>query len=283
MPGIGRRRALMLGAAGLLPLSAAGYGAGRLLETMMTGDAQTGRAWASDAASGRLSARPGSPTDASATGEAGPTGLQPLGLGDQRDGLLYVPTGYRPDRPAPLVLTLHGAGRDARRGIEPLLGLADAFGLLLLAVDSRGRTWDVVLGGYGPDVAFLDRALAQTFARYAVDASRVAVEGFSDGASYALSIGIANGDLFSHILGFSPGFAAPEARAGQPRVFVSHGTGDQILPIDRCSRVLVPMMRQAGYDVTYREFDGPHVVPPEIVQEALAWFTGAPPADATRG
>jgi predicted esterase len=205
-------------------------------------------------------------------------GLQSLALGDQRDGLLYVPAGYHPDRPAPLVLMLHGANGNARRGIDALLGSADAFGLILLAVESRGRTWDVVLGGYGPDVAFLDGALAQTLARYAVDASRMAVEGFSDGASYALSLGIGNGDLFSHVMGFSPGFAAPAARAGAPRVFVSHGTRDQILPIDQCSRRLVPMLQQAGYDVTYREFDGPHAVPPEIVHEALAWFTGPPPS-----
>jgi predicted esterase len=35
----------------------------------------------------------------------------------------------------------------------------------------------------------------------------LAVSGFSDGASYALSIGPANGDLFTHVMAFSPGFA----------------------------------------------------------------------------
>jgi len=33
--------------------------------------------------------------------------------------------------------------------------------------------------------------------------------GFSDGASYALSVGITNGDLFTHVIAFSPGFVAP--------------------------------------------------------------------------
>jgi predicted esterase len=189
-----------------------------------------------------------------------------------RDGLLYVPAGYRPDRPAPLVVMLHGAGGNAQHGLAPLLDRADQAGLILLAPDSRSRTWDMLLGGYGPDIAFVDRALAQTFGRYAVDPTRVAAEGFSDGASYALSIGMTNGDLFTHVMAFSPGFVAPAARRGAPRLYISHGVHDEVLPIDPCSRRIVPMVQRAGYDVRYREFDAGHTVPPEIVGEALTWF-----------
>jgi predicted esterase len=133
-------------------------------------------------------------------------------------------------------------------------------------------TWDVIEGGYGPDVAFIDRALDQTFSRYAVDPRHIAAEGFSDGASYALSLGLTNGDLFTSVIAFSPGFMAPEERQGSPRIFISHGTRDQVLPIDRCSRRIVPRLKSSGYDVLYREFDGPHTVPQEIVRESLDWF-----------
>ena len=119
-----------------------------------------------------------------------PAGLLPLGLGSKRDGLLYVPAGYRAREKAALALMLHGAGGDAHSGISPFLNLADEVGLVLLAPESHGRTWDVSVGGYGPGVEFIDRALEQTFDRLAVDAGRLAVEGFSDGASYALSIGL---------------------------------------------------------------------------------------------
>jgi hypothetical protein len=37
---------------------------------------------------------------------------------------------------------------------------------------------------------------------------------------------------------------------------------------------MVPKLRAAGYDVKYQEFDGPHVVPPEIARQAFGWFTG---------
>jgi phospholipase/carboxylesterase len=186
--------------------------------------------------------------------------------------MLLVPEGYRADRPAPLAVMLHGAGGDARQGISLFREPAEAAGALLLAPKSRHSSWDVIRAGYGPDVASLDQALEQVFAGWTVDPERVAVCGFSDGASYALSLGITNGDLFTHIIAFSPGFVAPAARPDSPRIYVSHGKDDQVLPIAACSRKLVPSLRRAGYDVHYTEFDGGHAVPPEIAQAAREWW-----------
>jgi len=196
-------------------------------------------------------------------------------LGAARESYLYVPAGYRTERLAPLVLLLHGAGGHARLGLDLLRTLADATAVILLAPASRERTWDLLVGRrYGTDATMIDRALEQTFSRYAVDPGRVAIGGFSDGASYALSLGLTNGDLFTHVLAFSPGFMAPAARRGSPRVFVSHGTRDGVLPIERCSRKVVPQLKRADFEVRYREFDGGHTIPPEIALEAVSWFSG---------
>jgi phospholipase/carboxylesterase len=216
---------------------------------------------------GRLTARP-----STAPAKAAPTGLQPLGLGSERDGVIYLPATYRPDRPAPLLVMFHGASGRARRGIQRLLPLADDAGLILLAPDSRGYTWDVISDDYGPDVTFLDQALSWTFDRCLVDPKLIAAEGFSDGASYALSLGLTNGDLFTHAIAFSPGFLVPAELHGSPRIFISHGIGDEILPIDRCSRRIVPRLRERGYDVRYIEFDGSHEVPAKLTREALNWL-----------
>ncbi len=227
------------------------------------------RAGISDEASaGRLLARPGQPS------QAGPTGTHQLGLASPCDGVLCVPSSYTPNRPAPLALSLHGAGGNGLAGLSQLLKLADSAGLIILAPDSRGATWDVIRGGYGPDVEYVDLALRHVFDRYAVDPTHLAVSGFSDGASYALSLGLTNGDLFTHVVAFSPGFMSPAAERGQPRIYVSHGTRDAVLPIDRCSRRLVPLLRAMGYDVLYHEYDGPHAVPPEIAEEAVGWLVG---------
>ena len=203
-------------------------------------------------------------------------GLQPLDLNaGSTDSYLYVPAGYRPEKLAPLVLLLHGAGEDALDGLAQLRGQADEAGIILLALSSRGPTWDSILdrGRYGSDIAAIDRALEHTFSRCAVDPERVGVGGYSDGASYALSLGLANGDLFSHVLAFSPGFLAPVGQRGSPRIFVSHGIQDGWLPIDSCSRRIVPQLERAGYEVRYREFNGGHVVPPSIARESAIWLT----------
>ncbi|MBT2546880.1 alpha/beta hydrolase [Arthrobacter sp. ISL-65] len=118
----------------------------------------------------------------------------------------------------------------------------------------------------------INQALERIFHMVFVDPKRIAVGGFSDGASYALGLGLANGDLFSRVIAFSPGFVPPAPRYGKPRLFVSHGDGDTVLPIDRTSRRLVPLLRADGYDVTYREFPGGHTVLTAIAREAISWL-----------
>jgi phospholipase/carboxylesterase len=200
----------------------------------------------------------------------GPTGrLSIYGAAGEVVALGRVPE-LADGHPYALVLLLHGAGGSARQGLDLLLPVADQQRLLLVAPQSVGPTWDIITSGFGPDVRRIGSALEQVLASYPV--GRLAIGGFSDGASYALTIGLTNGDVFDSVLAFSPGFAAPLVTHGRPRVFVSHGAADEVLPVSRCSRRLVPRLRGLGYDVAYEEFDGGHTVPEEIVRRALAWW-----------
>lgn len=201
-------------------------------------------------------------------------GVRPLGVSaPDREVLVHVPPGVTPQTPATLVLSLHGAGGDARGGLAPLDPLADENRLLVVAPSSAGSTWDAIGGQWGPDVELIDAALAEALERWPVHADRLVVSGFSDGASYALGLGLANGDVATHIAAFSPGFVPSAPTTGRPAVFVTHGTSDDVLPIERSSRRIVPELEEQGYDVQYREFDGGHVVPPELAAEAVAWAT----------
>jgi phospholipase/carboxylesterase len=199
-------------------------------------------------------------------------GQSALGLGGARDGLLYVPTSYDPAVPAPLFVGLHGATGEASNWTG-FFDACESRGMVLLAVDSRESTWDRIRGSFAADVSFIDSALAHTFARVAVDPDRIALAGFSDGASYSLSLGPSNGNLFAQLIAFSPGFARPtQGRVGRPRIFVSHGVRDGILPVRNSRDAIVPTFEADGYDVTYVEFDGGHEVPREIGGRALDWF-----------
>jgi poly(3-hydroxybutyrate) depolymerase len=215
---------------------------------------------------GRLSPPP--PPAGRAAGR--PPGLLDLAaLGTDVPGTLYAPPGA--DR---AVLLLHGAGGSARGALELLLPVAREQRLLLVAPESTAATWDLIVGGFGPDVRRADAALHAVRTHFPV--ADLMVGGFSDGASYALSLGLTNGDVFSAVLAFSPGFAAPLTVHGRPPVYVAHGTGDRVLPIAACSRRLVPRLRSLGYDVTYDEFDGGHEVPTAVVRRAVAWLPRRP-------
>src|SRR5207247_1244714 len=94
--------------------------------------------------------------------------------------------------PLPLLVLLHGAGGSGAGVLRRVGAAADQAGVAVLAPDSRDSTWDGIRSGFGPDVAFIDRALARVFDVVAVDRDRIAVGGFSDGATYALALGLVN-------------------------------------------------------------------------------------------
>lgn len=186
-------------------------------------------------------------------------------------------------RPRPgttkLMLLLHGAGGRGARIRERYQPAAETFGFAIVAPDAQGATWDVIRGTWGPDVASIDRELQRFFSERTIDPKHVGICGFSDGASYALSLGLTNGDLFSHVLAFSPGFARPASKHGSPHVFIAHGTEDEILPVAN-TRALVARLRADRYDVRYDEFRGPHRTPEAVANAGFAWFSDSSIIDA---
>ena len=214
----------------------------------------------------RLSARPRDPTRKSTDG------LTTLKLDDAREGLLYVPKELDARASIPLAVMLHGATMRATSQINLLSSLADEKKFAVLAVKSLGITWDAIRGDYGPDIRTIDAAMRATFEQVRIDPRHVAVGGFSDGASYALGLALSNGDLFTHGIAFSAGFIPATDPQGRPKLFISHGTEDQILPVDTCGRRIAAALRRARYSVEYREFPGPHTVPLPIATAAMEWL-----------
>lgn len=221
-------------------------------------------------ARGRLSFHPESKHDSPSGTFA--AGLLPVFPDKPDDALVYVPPSAAKKAKAPLLLLLHGAGGSGARILRGFTDLAEQSETIIVAPKSVGVTWDAMNGPIGADVVNIDRVLSRISRAYGIDPTRISIAGFSDGATYALALGRLNGTLFRNIVAFSPGILMPVVPRGSPPIFISHGTRDTILPIDRTSRLFVPELERQRYKVEYYEFDGPHAVPPEIAALAMRWI-----------
>jgi phospholipase/carboxylesterase len=188
----------------------------------------------------------------------------------KHDGYLSVPRQASSER-VPLLVLLHGGGGRSE-DFNEVLPLADDFGVAIAAIDSRDNTWDAIDSPWGPDVVSLDHALKYIFEHVPVDPARVALGGLSDGGFYALSLGLANGDLFTHLVAVAPGYIKPpRPLIGRPKILLLHGSRDNVYSVSSSLRLL-PELQSAGYDVAFKEFDGPHWLPASVAREVLAWL-----------
>ena len=215
----------------------------------------------------RLSAQPVAATTTM------PAGTYSLSISATKDARLIIPAGAG-TRAIPLLVMLHGAGGD-EAPVDVVAAAAVERGVAVMIPKSRQLTWDLALGGFGEDVTFINRALEETFRRVRVDPGHVALAGFSDGASYALTLGIANGDLFSHIIAFAPGFMSPVNRVGSPAIFIAHGSQDVVTSPRNSEQNIVPFLRTLGYLVQFHGFAGSHQVNAAETDVALNWFVGS--------
>lgn len=197
-----------------------------------------------------------------------------------------LPTGARP-----LLVILHGFGQDPTNFLRSFTHWADRCGAILIGPVAQHVTWDIIARSrdldnrvtrpsvapkkFGQDARRIDRDLALLFADAPIDPDRVALLGFSDGASYALSLGLANPRLFPSIIAFSPGFALwPDRVALRQKVFIAHGTKDTRLAFANTRDGIVKPLQETGVDVQFRQFEGDHVLVRPIVQESLTLAFG---------
>lgn len=246
-----------------------------------------------------------SPEDVSRRREEEPRQLESrIADGQGREAYLFAPEGRHPGNGWPLLVVLHGCWQFRTEHDQELNAAlfgewARRAGVAVLVPFALQHTWDFVMsqGREGVDTEFLKYAMDEARRLQPIDDARIAVLGFSDGASYGLSLALANPDVFSTALVWAAGFCLPPPapppalpwegsgtqRSG-PRVLMWHGTEDTVFDINSISMPLRERLVQAGYPVTYHaEEGGRHVCPQpgsEFCDLSLAFWLneGAPSA-----
>ena len=213
--------------------------------------------------------------------EPSPTGHVTIERGDAR-GVLLTPDEIDPHRMYPLVTVLHGAGRQDELLVKGLRDEPERRQAFFLVPRSVQPTWDLIASDERADLDFLEYAYDLIYRRYPIDAGRQALLGFSDGASYALSVGLSNPQLFRAIMAWAAGFATVDPTFlreddPKPHVLLEYGTHDPVFPFEQIAVPMRAALEGAGYPLEFRiDQGGRHWPSGDFQREALDWFFAEP-------
>ena len=177
--------------------------------------------------------------------------------GKARAYYLFVPDKLTKDRPAPLLLLLHGSGRNGFSLVDKWKDLAKKEGIILVGPDAiNSRGWNVPADG--PD--FLHELLSELKGKYPIDVRRMYVYGHSAGASFALYMGLFESEYFAavaiHAGGLQPDDNVIVERATRKiPIYIAVGTIDRLVPLEGV-RSTRDMLVKSGFEVQLIEMKG---------------------------
>jgi phospholipase/carboxylesterase len=219
------------------------------------------------------------PKSVEPTDEASPLGFVAIERDGQR-AILLTPDEIDPAKRYPLVTVMHGAGRQDEMLVKACRDEPEKRQALFLIPRSYHPTWDLIAGGGRRDLDFLEYAYDLVYRRYPVDMERQAILGYSDGASYGLSIGLSNPQIFRAVMAWAAGFVAFDFSAQpddarRPDLLLEYGTHDQIFPFEQIALPMRAHLEATGYSVEFRvDEGGRHWPSGDFQPEALDWFFG---------
>src|SRR5688500_1543079 len=125
----------------------------------------------------------------------GKTSKETISSGNaQRTYYLFVPEGGEPQKKLPLLLLLHGSGRNGQSLMDKWKDLGDKEKIIIAAPDSiDSPQWTI--GKDGPD--FLRDLVDALKAKYPIDERRVYLFGHSAGAGFALYMSLFESEYFA--------------------------------------------------------------------------------------
>ena len=123
-------------------------------------------------------------------------------------------------------------------------------------------------------VEFVDECIA----KYAIDAKQVTLIGFSQGAILSSAVALSYPEKVNRVVALS-GYLNTEIASeeylkndlSKIKFFVSHGTVDQVIPVD-WARKTKPTLEKLGIDVVYKEYPIGHGVSPQNFYDFKDWL-----------
>lgn len=167
---------------------------------------------------------------------------------------LYVPSSVPADRPAPLIVTVHGSTRNGKTLVDAWKDLADKEGIVLAGPDST----DAVHWASPQDGPLLLRDVVDAVAAgHAIDPRRVYLFGHSAGAVFTLQMACLESEYFAaaavHAGAVDPQyFSIFDYAARKIPIAIWIGTKDAFFPIDGV-RATAKALEERGFPVTLTE------------------------------
>ncbi len=157
--------------------------------------------------------------------------------GERRAYLLYIPPGYDPATPAPLVISIHGFAEwpAHQMQVSGWNELADEYGFLVVYPSGAGLPWRWRAGGPGtsPDVVFISDLIDRLAGQYNIDLSRVYANGLSNGGGMSYLLACKLSERIAAIGSVAGAYLLPLEQCNPARtvpMIVFHGTDDPIVP-----------------------------------------------------
>ena len=177
--------------------------------------------------------------------------------GKARAYYLFVPNKLTKDSPAPLLLLLHGSGRNGFSLVEKWKDLAKKEGIILVGPDAiNQRGWSVPADG--PD--FLHELLSELNGKYPIDVRRMYVFGHSAGAGFALLMGLFESEYFAAVAIHAGGLRSDddvivERATRKIPIHIAVGTVDRLVPLANV-RATRDMLNSNGFNAQLIEMPG---------------------------
>lgn len=140
--------------------------------------------------------------------------------GTTRKTYLFIPAGYNPATPAPLMFALHGGGEDVtgfRTRRQALVSYADQQGVILVIAQGVDQNGEHAWNGKEDrdtidDVGFFVQVIAWLQSGLSVDSARIYMAGFSNGGGMTQRFAAERPDLLRAAVSIcmAPGYERPE-------------------------------------------------------------------------